>query len=104
VLLANALAHGAGAVTVEARRAGAWAFVDVADEGAGFADPQRAFERRSGDGHGIGLALARALAHAEGGRLSITRAGPEPVLTLALPAGAAVSRPAEPPAPRPSAR
>jgi signal transduction histidine kinase len=98
VLLANALAHGRGATTMTSRRDGAWAFVDVTDEGPGFSDPATAFERRAGEGHGIGLALASALAHAEGGRLFITRPGPRPVVTLALPAGADVSRPAAPPA------
>jgi signal transduction histidine kinase len=86
VLLANAYTHGRGTVTVGVRSAGDWVFVEVADEGAGFRDPETPFARRgsSRSGHGIGLALARALAHAEGGRLAITRTGPEPAITLTL--------------------
>jgi signal transduction histidine kinase len=88
VLVGNAAHHGSGAITVVARASGGTVAVEVGDEGAGFAgDPEAAFRRRAGanGGHGIGLALARSLAHAEGGRLAITHAGPGPVVTLWLP-------------------
>ncbi len=88
VLLDNAKQHGAGAVDVVVRDLDEWLAVEVADEGPGFAgDPEAAFVRRtgSGRGEGIGLALARSLAQAEGGRLTVTRAGPNPMLTLVLP-------------------
>jgi signal transduction histidine kinase len=59
--------------------------VDVADEGPGFAgDPEEAFARHSGSDHGIGLALARSLAHAEGGRLTASESGQGAVVTLLL--------------------
>jgi signal transduction histidine kinase len=92
VLLSNAATHGRGAVTVDVRSLDGWVAIDVADEGSGFAsDDGATFDRteRSGDGHGIGLPIARALAEAEGGRLELTRAAPEPVLTLLLRAGRA---------------
>ena len=96
VLLANAVRHGAGTVTVTARDADVAVAVDVADDGAGVAVPVDELFRRRPDrasGHGIGLSLARALAEAEGGRLVLTRSGPGAVFTLLLPAGV---RPAEP--------
>jgi signal transduction histidine kinase len=88
VLVWNADEHGSGAVTVTVRDVQGWLAVDVADEGEGLkVDPESVFTRRSdaADGHGVGLALARSLAHAEGGRLSVTNAGPSPVFTLVLP-------------------
>jgi signal transduction histidine kinase len=91
VLVDNTCRHGAGIVTVTVRDAGGSLAVDVGDEGSGFAgDPEAAFRRRSGggDGHGIGLALARSLAEAEGGRLTVARGGRAPVVTLLLPRGA----------------
>ena len=88
VLLDNARRHGAGTVTITARDAGTAVAIDVADEGPGVADPDDLFRRRSpgATGHGIGLALARALAEAEGGRLLLAHSGPSPVFTLLLPA------------------
>lgn len=86
VLIDNAMRHGAGVVTITGRRAAQAVALDVADEGPG---PEQQgdelFARRSGDaaGHGIGLSLARSLAHAEGGRLVLGRRRP-PVFTLFL--------------------
>jgi signal transduction histidine kinase len=89
VLVDNALRHGAGTVRVVVRRAGPGVAVDVSDEGPGLGpDPEAAFVRRSpaAQGHGIGLALARSLTAAEGGRLVVTSPGPRPVLSVLLPA------------------
>lgn len=86
VLLDNAHRHGGGAVTVTLRASDGWLAVDVGDQGPGFAGAgEQVFSRRreSRDGHGIGLALAQALAHAEGGRLALTEPSP-PVVTLWL--------------------
>lgn len=88
VLLDNAATHGTGTVSVAVRNAADVLAIDVSDEGAGIttAEPEL-FTRRSrlADGHGIGLALARSLAEAEGGRLRLTRPAP-PTFTLLVPA------------------
>lgn len=88
VLLDNAVTHGRGTVDVTLRGATDAVAIDVADEGPGPRDPEGDLFRRrhAADGHGIGLALARRLAEAEGGRLLLTRPAP-PVFTLLLPAG-----------------
>jgi signal transduction histidine kinase len=97
VLVDNAVRHGAGTVTVTVRDAGGALAFDVADEGAGLdADAPRPLRRPDGESHGIGLALARELAEAEGGRLRLSRPSP-PVFSLLLPA-----RPAAPATLRPS--
>jgi signal transduction histidine kinase len=86
VLLDNAHRHGAGAVGVDVRRTGRFVAIDVSDEGSGpTVGPDELFARRtaSADGHGIGLALARSLAYAEGAQLTLSQAAP-PVFTLLL--------------------
>jgi signal transduction histidine kinase len=88
VMVNNAVIHGAGVTTVTSRLTSDWVALDVADEGPGFpGDLERAFMRRpdGGSNHGIGLALARALAEAEGGRLVVSRPGPHPIVSLLLP-------------------
>ncbi|MHB1243813.1 MAG: sensor histidine kinase [Gaiellaceae bacterium] len=86
VLLDNAVRHGSGAVELQGRRSGGSVAIDIGDEGAGPPlDAEQMFARSAGaGGHGIGLALARSLAHAEGGRLLLSRPAP-PVFTLFLP-------------------
>ena len=73
-LLENALQHGVGRVTLTSRGA-AEIIIEVTDQGPGVPAElaQRVFERRfSGSGGtGIGLALARSLASAEGGQLEL---------------------------------
>jgi signal transduction histidine kinase len=88
VLVANALEHGSGAVTVHGRSGGGGAVIDVADEGVGIVgDRERVFARRSNpeSGRGIGLSLARSLAEAEGARLVLRNAGAHPTFSIVLP-------------------
>jgi signal transduction histidine kinase len=76
VLIDNAARHGGGVVRIEARPLDGSVALDVSDEGPGLDDPGGAFTRRSGEGHGIGLALARSLAEADNGRLDLAAYGP----------------------------
>lgn len=86
VLLGNAVRHGQGTVTMAVRDAAGVLAVDFADEGAIRLDAEDMFVRGTsgGDGHGIGLSLARAIAEAGGGRLALTRRTPT-TFTLYLP-------------------
>ncbi len=85
VLIDNALHHGAGTVTVTVRPTNDTIALDVTDQGDGFTNsPDEAFARGVGADTGIGLALARSLAHAQGARLIVTRSRPHPILTLLL--------------------
>jgi signal transduction histidine kinase len=88
VLLDNAATHGAGTVTVATREVVGAVAIDVSDEGHGIRKPEaKLFARQEtqAEGHGIGLALARRLAEAEGGRLYLARPDP-PMFTVLLPA------------------
>ena len=69
--------------------------IDVSDDGTCRTDSSRAsFRRRAGTDHGIGLALARSLAEAEGGRLLLARRQPTTFSLILL---AADEEPFEPP-------
>jgi two-component system, OmpR family, sensor kinase len=98
-LLANAVKHSAQGAPVavsvsrEKREDGAWARVDVIDEGPGI--PQellpRIFDRfvtgqKVGEGLGLGLYLAKRIASAHGGDLAVESApGKSTRFTLSLP-------------------
>ncbi|MFE9040710.1 sensor histidine kinase [Streptomyces sp. NPDC007818] len=84
-LLDNAQRHARTVVAVQVRAEGAWVVLRVDDDGPGVpeADRERVFERfvrlddaRSRDegGAGLGLAIARDIARAHGGDLTLTEA------------------------------
>jgi signal transduction histidine kinase len=94
-LLENSLVHGAGTVTVSTRSTGISLVVEVTDEGPGV-PPElgaRIFERAVSGRRstGLGLAVARELAEAEGGRLELVQQKP-PVFALFLSAAGAGPR------------
>jgi len=74
-LFENSLTHGRGTVDVHARRSGPSVVVQVSDQGDGVAAgiAPHIFERSvsSAKSSGLGLALARDLAEANGGRLEL---------------------------------
>ncbi len=80
-LLENSLKYGAGTTSVRSRSSGPHGIViEVADEGQGVPEDlaPRIFDRNvtSGQGTGLGLALAKDLAAADGGRLSLAQRSP----------------------------
>lgn len=80
-LLDNALLHGAGTVTVRTSQTPKSVVVEVRDEGKGVPDDlaPRIFERNvSGrpGGTGLGLALARSIAEADGSKVVLVRPRP----------------------------
>ena len=91
-LLDNAIQHGSGTVTLSARTAENSLLVEVTDAGAGVPEElvPHVFDRgvSVGSSTGIGLALARALVEADGGRLELSRPRP-PIFTIFLPAARA---------------
>ncbi|QHC20743.1 ATP-binding protein [Streptomyces sp. GS7] len=86
-LIENSLMHGAGTVALRTRVTGNQAVVEVTDAGPGVPPDlgSRVFERTvSGrNSTGLGLAVARDLAEADGGRLELLQQHP-PVFALFL--------------------
>jgi signal transduction histidine kinase len=88
-LLDNALMHGRGTVTIRRSQSAGSVVIEVEDEGEGVPAElvSRIFERSvSGrpEGTGLGLALARTMAAADGGRIVLARRRP-PVFAVFLP-------------------
>lgn len=105
-LVDNAIQHGDGAVTIAARATDHSIVIEVADSGHGVPEElvPHVFDRgvSVGSSTGLGLALARALVEADGGRLELSRARPA-VFTIFLPAARAddlVGAPRPPTGPR----
>jgi len=87
-LLDNALMHGRGTVTIRRSHSASSVVIEVEDEGNGVPAElvSRIFERSvSGrpEGTGLGLALARTMATADGGRIVLARRKP-PVFAVFL--------------------
>jgi signal transduction histidine kinase len=80
-LIDNALMHGGGTVTIQTSQSARSVVIEVRDEGRGVPAElvSRIFERSvSGrpEGTGLGLALARTMAAADGGRVVLVKAKP----------------------------
>lgn len=105
VLIDNALRHGAGVVTLSARRGGAgpdrMVVLEVADGGQGVPEElaPHVFDRgvSGASSTGVGLALARALVEADGGRLELSSARPARfAVYLRVPRGEELAGPPRP--------
>jgi signal transduction histidine kinase len=80
-LLDNALMHGGGTVTIQTSQSARSVVIEVRDEGKGVPAElvSRIFERSVStrpEGTGLGLALARTMAAADGGRVVLVKAKP----------------------------
>jgi signal transduction histidine kinase len=79
-LLDNALAHGAGTVTIRTSQTPRSVVIEVRDEGKGVPPDlaHRIFERSvsGAGGTGLGLALARSVAASDGGQLVLVKPRP----------------------------
>ena len=94
-LVDNAVRYGRSVVDVSLERNGAFALIDVVDDGPGVAgaeeatifDPGTRGAAAAGraDGAGLGLALARRLARSAGGEITVTPGSPGGRFTLKLP-------------------
>jgi len=84
VLIGNAMTHGRGTVSIVFLTQDLNLAVMVRDEGTVSRDPADLFVRRhpAASDNGVGLALARTLAEAEGGRLTLTETSPTTFLLL----------------------
>ncbi|HKE51219.1 MAG TPA: HAMP domain-containing sensor histidine kinase [Actinomycetes bacterium] len=93
-LLENSLVHGAGTVVVTTTRNGSWVAIKVEDGGEGISGElgNRVFDRSvtGGSGTGLGLAVARELAEADGGRLELIQHRP-PIFSIFLTAAEELS-------------
>lgn len=96
-LVENALGHGRGSVSLEARRANGAVAFHVRDQGAGF-DPafvrhafepfSRPDEARSDGGTGLGLAIVDVIARAHGGTCGVAATDAGADVWIEFPAGA----------------
>lgn len=92
-LIANALEHGDGQVTILARQEKAFVVIDVHDQGSGIQphDERRVFDRffkadpARGGGSGLGLAIARENARLLGGEISASSSPSGATFTVRLP-------------------
>ncbi|MCL1898642.1 MAG: HAMP domain-containing histidine kinase [Micrococcales bacterium] len=84
-LLENSLKHGAGTTWMRGKTTAGGVAIEVEDQGPGVSPElaSRIFERNvtGGGGTGLGLAVARDLVVADGGRLELSRRQP-PVFTI----------------------
>ena len=90
-LLANAIEHGGGDVSVRGRGDGATLRVEVTDSGRGLPAPVAELIRRPRAGRGArgrGLAIAAAIAERHGGRIAAAPSDRGARLVLELPAAA----------------